>query len=43
MLQQPTISPLPTADPALDQRQLAAIGLAGVRRQSRRSNCWPTR
>ena len=36
MLQQPTISPLPTADPALDQRQLAAIGLAGVRRLSRR-------
>ena len=36
MLRQPTIPSQPAADPALDQRQLAAIGLAGVRRLSRR-------
>jgi len=36
MLLQPKISPLPTADPALDQRRLAGIGLDGVRRLSRR-------
>lgn len=36
MLQQPTLSRQPEADPALDQRQLAAIGLDSVRRLSRR-------
>jgi hypothetical protein len=36
MLLQPKISPLPPADPALDQRRLAGIGLDGVRRLSRR-------
>jgi hypothetical protein len=36
MLLQAKISPLPPADPGLDQRQLAAIGLDGVRRLSRR-------
>jgi len=36
MLLQPKISPLPTADPALDQRRLAGIGLDSVRRLSRR-------
>ena len=35
MLQQPTLSRQPEADPALDQRQLAGIGLDGVRRLSR--------
>ncbi|MFZ2266871.1 MAG: hypothetical protein WAV95_04755 [Azonexus sp.] len=35
MLQQEKISALPPADPALDQGQLAAIGLASVRRLSR--------
>lgn len=36
MLLHPKISPLPPADPALDQRRLAGIGLDGVRRRSRR-------
>ena len=36
MLLQAKISPLPPADPGLDQRQLAGIGLDGVRRLSRR-------
>lgn len=36
MLLQPEISPLPPADPALDQRRLAGIGLDAVRRLSRR-------
>ena len=36
MLLQPKISPLPPADPALDQRRLAGIGLDSVRRLSRR-------
>ena len=36
MLLKPTISPLPEADPALDQRQLYALGLDHVRRLSRR-------
>ena len=36
MLLKPTISPLPEADPALDQRQLYARGLDSVRRLSRR-------
>ena len=36
MLLKPTISPLPEADPALDQRQLYARGLDHVRRLSRR-------
>lgn len=36
MLLQARISPLRPADPALDQRQLAGIGLDGVRRLSRR-------
>lgn len=35
MLLHPTISPLPETDPALDQRQLAGIGLDTVRRLSR--------
>lgn len=37
MLLQAKISPLPPADPALDQGRLAAIGLEGVRRLSRQS------
>lgn len=36
MLLHPTISSLPEADPALDQRQLAGIGLDAVLRLSRR-------
>lgn len=36
MLLQAKISPLPSADPALDQRRLAGIGLDSVRRLSRR-------
>ncbi len=36
MLRQAKISPLPPADPALDQRLLSGIGLDGVRRLSRR-------
>jgi len=36
MLLQAKVSPLPPADPGLDQRQLASIGLDGVRRLSRR-------
>lgn len=36
MLLHPTISPLPEADPALDQKQLFALGLDHVRRLSRR-------